>query len=285
MRRVSSWALVIVVVLGVVAEGTPAQAGGSTFSFHNRWFAPGQTAVSKTQFSDWAGAQGRVAEGPYFAYLVRGDRFIEPPQLPHNAVRLGQVTMLRVEGTIWEASIRFVVPRVRPGGHLVSLCNDPCRSTSVGDLVGARISIAATAEQAKMRNLEARIRERVAQDVSETISSLQQQLDAATPPSGITVGTEMRLAPIEDELKTMAAQVRDLRQPGDQGLLAWLWLSGWVVAAGMAILWRRTTARRRPSANAMPTSEGVTWMEATPPSDSEDGRWGAPISAGELVSR
>jgi hypothetical protein len=248
-------------------------------------------AAGRTQFGDGMGGQGRIADGPYFAYLVRGDSWIEPPHLPRNAIRLAQVRMSRAANGFWWASVRFVVPNVRPGQYMVSLCNDPCRNAFVGDLMGAWIFVAASAEQAKIRNLEIRVSDRVMEGMSQQLSDMSEQLAqlreaiGAAPPSGITVGTELRLAPIEDQLKTMAAQVRDLRQPGDQGLLAWLWLSGWVVAAGIAVLWRGTTVRRRPSAKAMPTSDEVNWMEATPYSDPEEEQWGAPRSPGELVIR
>jgi hypothetical protein len=291
MRRLWIVAVPVLVAMAVGARAAPAKAGGSAFDFHRRWFAPGQLAEGKTQFSDWVGAPGRVAQGPYFAYLVRGDRFIEPPHLPRNAIRLGQVKMTHVEGTIWEASISFVVPHVRPGGFMVSLCNDRCRNTSVGDLVGAWISIATSAEQAKMRNLEDRIVARLEERNAELTDALWAQLeelrgavDRARPPS-ITVGTEMRLAPLEDQVKVLAAQVRDLRERSDQGPLAWLWLLGWVVAAGISVLWRRTAVRRRRSAKATPASDEVTWMEMTPAVAPPDVTGGSARAADVLVSR
>jgi hypothetical protein len=290
MRRFWSWAILIVVVLGVVAGGTPAQAGGSTFSFHNRWFAPGQVAAGRTQFGNASNEAGRVSDGPYFAYLIRGDRWIEPPLVPRNAIRLAQIRMSRAANGFWWASVRFVVPNVRPGQYMVSMCNDPCRSSNVGDLVGGWIFIASSSEQAKLKNMESRIADRVMVGMSQQLEDMSVQIaelrDAmgTVPPSGVTVGTQLRLDPIEEQLKVMAAQVRDLRGKSDQGLPAWLWLSGWIVAAGTAVVWRRTTVRRRTRAEITPTSDEVTWMEATPSSSPGDGL-GAPRSPGELVTR
>ena len=249
MRRVC-----VVVLLGMVAFGLGAGAsaggGGSTFDFHRRWLAPGQRVFGHTQFGEGGQGQGRVSDGPYFAYLVRGDRFIEPPDIPRGSVRLGTVRMHRLHGGIWEASIRFVVPNVRPGTYTVSLCNDPCRNAYVGDLMGAWTSIAASAGQAKIRNLEARIEERISQQMSDTTSGLQQDLDllretvAAQQSRSISVGTDLRLSAIEDQVTAMSTQVRELRGKADQGLTAWLWLGGWLVAGSIAAAWWRSRRGR-----------------------------------------
>jgi hypothetical protein len=249
MRRVC-----VVAVLGMVAfwlgAGASASGGGSTFDFHRRWLAPGERVFGRTQFGEGGQGQGRVSDGPYFAYLVRGDRFIEPPSIPRDAVRLGTVRMHRLGGGIWEASIRFVVPNVRPGTYTVSLCNDPCRNAYVGDLMGAWISIAASVGQAKIRNLEARIEERIGQQMSDTTSGLQQDLDllretvAAQQSRSISVATDLRLSSLEDQVKAMSTQVRQLRGRADQGLTAWLWLVGWLVAGSTAAAWWRSRRGR-----------------------------------------
>lgn len=250
MRRVWSWALVIVVVLAVGARAVPAEAGGSVFSFHNRWFAPGQTVAGKTEFGTASNHAGRVSDGPYFAYLLRGDRWIEPPHVPRDAIRVGQVEMSRAANGFWSASLRFVVPNVRPGQFMVSLCNDPCRSSNVGDLVGGWIFIAASAEQAKIKNLEIQVSDRVMEGMSQQLSDMYEQIEqlreamGAAPPNGITVGTEMRLDPIEQKLARMSAELRQLHEQADQGLPAWLWLAGWLVAGSIAAAWWRSRRRR-----------------------------------------
>jgi hypothetical protein len=275
----------------------PAAAGGSTFDFSRRWFVPGQAVVGSTQFSDGIEGQGRVAEGPYFAFLLRGERFIDPPRVPRNAIRLGRVRMHRFGNDIWEASLRFVVPDVGPGSYTVSLCNDPCRNAFVGDLMGAWISIAASAEQAKMKNLEARIEERVTQQMWDATAGFQEQLDAlrgevaANRSPSVTVGTELRLTPIEDQIERLNAQVRDLQERTDQGLTAWLWMAGWIVAVGVAVLWRATALRQRRSAAIArlaepPPSDEVVWNEVSPPVyDAEVWQPDRRRSPGELVSR
>jgi hypothetical protein len=229
-----------------LGAGASAGGGGSTFDFHRHWLAPGERVFGRTQFGDGDQGQGRVADGPYFAYLVRGDRFIEPPDLPRDAVRLGQVRMHRIGGGIWEASIRFVVPNVRPGTYTVSLCNDPCRNAYVGDLMGAWISIAASVGQAKIRNLEARIEERVGEDLSTMTSDMQQRLDSLTEQVGvlqsrtISVAADLRLSAVENQAKAMDTQIRHLNARTDQGLTAWLWLTGWLVAGSIAAAWWRS---------------------------------------------
>lgn len=293
MRRTRS-VLICTALFLVLLSVNPAAAGGggSTFDFSRRSFAPGQTVVGATQFSDGVEGQGRVADGPYFAYLVRGEAFIEPPNVPHDAIRLGRVKMHLSGDGPWEASIRFVVPDVRPGTYTVSLCNDPCRNAFVGDLMGAWISVAATAEQAMVQNLEARIEERVMQQMWDATAGFQEQIDALRDrPPGTSVGTDLRLTSIEDQIEELNAQVRDLEKRTDEGMVAWLWMGGWIVAAGLAIAWRATVVRRRRSASIPPQTESplsdeVVWNEVPPPVYDEtiwqpDRR----RSPGELVSR
>jgi hypothetical protein len=253
MRRMGSVAAMVVAVF-VGIPTAPAKAGGSTFDFHRKWFAPGQQVVGRTQFgTDVNTKTGRLPGEPYYAYLVRGDRLIEPPGLPRNAIRLGRVDVKPIEGGIWEASLRFIVPDVRPGSYTISLCNVPCHSAVVGDLMGAWISIAATAEQAKLKNLESRIADRVMEGMSQQLSDMSVEIErlrgsmGVGEPSGITVGTQLRLNLIEDRIERLSGDVRQLRGRADQGFLAWLWLAGWLVAAIMTTAWwrgRRATRTR-----------------------------------------
>jgi hypothetical protein len=197
--------------------------------------------------------------------------------------------MRPLENGVWEASVRFVVPDVRPGRYTVSLCNDPCRSAFVGDLMGAWIFVADSAEQARMNTLEARIEERLGQQISDTTSGLQEQLDSlreAVETPRTSTGTELRLSKLDDQVKSLSSQVRYLRKRGDQQAPAWLWLTGWIVAAGIVVLWRRTTVRRRRESGTPTASEEVTWNAVAPPVALDDvddrdvhGR------TGELVSR
>jgi hypothetical protein len=293
MRQIRSILVTTGLLLALLSVNpVAAGGGGSTFDFSRRWFAPGQEAVGRTQFgTDVNTESGELPGEPYFAYLLTGEQFIEPPHIPANAIRLARVEMRPVEGGIWEASVRFVIPTVRPGSYTVSLCNDPCRDAFVGDLMGAWISVAASAEQAKFRNLEARIEERVLQQTWDATSGFQEQLDALRERPATTVGTELRLTASEGQIERLSAQVRDLRARTDQGTLAWLWMAGWVVAAGIAVLWRTTVIRHRRSAattrsaESLPSDE-VVWNEVPPPVfDEEVWQPDRRRSPGELVSR
>ena len=76
----------------------------------------------------------------------------------------------------------------------------------------------------------------------------------------MSVGTELRLSALQGSIKDMSTEVRALRNRGDQSTSAWLWLAGWLVAAGIALLWKTTAARRRPQME--PThSDEVIWSE------------------------
>jgi hypothetical protein len=251
-----------VILLGVGALATEASAGGSTFSFNQRWVVPGQRVMGTAQFSDWKGASAHVGDGPFFAYLVRGDRFLEPRLLRTHGIRLGPIAMTQVSGDNWEASIQFMVPRVGRGHYTVGLCNDPCRSTFVGDLVGAWIVITGSAEEAKLNNLAAKVEERISQQVSDMTSDLQQQLEglresvAAEHSPTRPVAAEMRLARVESRTMAIEARLRPLQARNDPGLTAWLWLIGWLVAGGIAAAWWKSTVRAAGSRRRPPASGG-----------------------------
>lgn len=293
MRRIRSILVTTGLLLALLSVNpVAAGGGGSTFDFSRRWFAPGQVAVGRTQFGTDVNTESRELPGePYFAYLLTGEQFIEPPHIPVNAIRLARVEMHPVEGGIWEASVRFVIPNVRPGSYTVSLCNDPCRDAFVGDLMGAWISVAASAEQAKFRNLEARIEERVLQQMWDATAGFQEQIDALRERPPTTVGTELRLTANEEQIERLGAQVRDLEKRADQGVVAWLWMAGWIVAAGIAVAWRATVVRRRRSAVDPPPThpshpDEVVWNDVSPPAYDE--RVWQPVrtrNPGELVSR
>ncbi|MGH2555038.1 MAG: hypothetical protein ACRDHO_04905 [Actinomycetota bacterium] len=259
MRRTRS-ILICTALFLVLLSVNPVAAGGggSAFAFNRRWFAPGQVAVGRTQFTTDANNESRELRGePYFAYLLPGQQFIEPPHIPANAIRLARVRMRWLDSGMWDASVRFVIPRVPPGSYAVSLCNDPCRNTVVGDLMGGWISVAASAEQAKFRNLEARIEERVLQQMWDATAGFQEQIDALReqPPS-TSVGTDLRLTTIEDQVERLNAQVRNLEGGTDEGLMAWLWLAGWILAATIAVAWWKSRSLRGAEPPEDPASGG-----------------------------
>jgi hypothetical protein len=123
----------------------PAAAGGSVFSFHRHYYVAGETvtAISK-DLSLNIPTTANLDDGPFFAYLLPAERWIRPPHVPGDAIRLGRVRFVNIRSNPMRADARitFTVPNVPRGSYNVSICNVPCTDTEVGDLVGGWFNVA-----------------------------------------------------------------------------------------------------------------------------------------------
>lgn len=85
--RARRFVLVVATALGVaVLLPTPASAGGG-------WSTPGRSAyvpaeVAVVQGTFWEGTSGEaIAAGPYIAYLLPANRWIQGHRVPEAAIR------------------------------------------------------------------------------------------------------------------------------------------------------------------------------------------------------
>jgi hypothetical protein len=130
-----------------------AAGGGSTFDFED-YYVAGERAVGETAF--WISGKDRhLLNRTFYAYLIPGQQGIDPPRIPAGAVPLGQVTL----GGL--ARVSFTVPDVAPGGYSVEICDRPCRHSFVGDLIGGWFTVVGSEEEARLRPVIDRLKDRL----------------------------------------------------------------------------------------------------------------------------
>ena len=161
MRVRRSVLLAIVTLLAVSALAAPASAGGSWLTPERSAYVPAETAVFRGSFGTGS-LEGRIADGPYFAYLLPQDRWIHGHAVPASAIRLGELTIVRTSGQSFDARLEFEVPDVPTGMYHIGYCNEPCTVDGIGDLIGGEsFAIGATRTEARLLILTERLRWKV----------------------------------------------------------------------------------------------------------------------------
>jgi len=144
--------LAAVFLLPTMPNGAAA-GGGATFDFED-YYVAGDRAVGETVF--WISGKDRhLLNRPFYAYLIPGQQWIDPPTIPAGAVPLGEVTL----GGL--ARVSFTVPDVAPGGYSVGICDRPCRHSLVGDLMGGWITVVGSEEEARLLPVIDRLKARL----------------------------------------------------------------------------------------------------------------------------
>ncbi|HXF71339.1 MAG TPA: hypothetical protein VNO79_01845 [Actinomycetota bacterium] len=160
-------ALALLVASVVTPAPGPAAAKGEPFSFHARWYEPGEVAVGRLRFDARSNEAPDRRHAPFYAYLIPMDRrewWIDPPRVPREAIRVGTVRFrpARDRDTRFDrvAVVRFTVPDLPSGFYALDYCNDPCRDSMVG-IARGRTVIARTPTEAALlfrtRRLEWRL--------------------------------------------------------------------------------------------------------------------------------
>lgn len=149
----------VVVLLLAVAFSSPARAGGAQLDFDQEFYVPGD--VVSAHSSVWLrSAQGRLEDGPYFAYLHEAAADYPPP-LPETALRVAPVHVVeRPTGEHGDASTEFVMPDVAPGRYALTLCNDPCAKL-LGDIMPTDFIVAADDAEGRLALVRDRLSDRI----------------------------------------------------------------------------------------------------------------------------
>lgn len=157
MRRIAAIGLVALGVLALLPAG--ARAGGAAwFEFRRPYYSPGDVAVGRARV--WFASEeraGMVADGRFVAYLLPEDRWLRPPSVPDAAIPLGPVTFSSPDENTAIATLEFTVPDVATGDWNVSVCNQPCTESMIGDLLGGSIRVARSPAMAGVLGLEDRL--------------------------------------------------------------------------------------------------------------------------------
>ncbi|MGH2637634.1 MAG: hypothetical protein ACRDHU_16005, partial [Actinomycetota bacterium] len=129
--------LLPLLIVGAILAPAPAYAGGSWLEPDRRAYVPGDAATFRGSFSLSGSLEGRIADGPYVAYLLEAGRWLRPGGIPAGAIRLGELRIVRSNGPHpTRAVVSFEVPDVPTGWYHLGYCNQPCTVDGIGDLVG-----------------------------------------------------------------------------------------------------------------------------------------------------
>lgn len=144
------WGSIVLVAAVVILLPQPAEAGGSWLETERQYYTVGDHVVARGTFGRGS-LEGRVSDGPFYAYLTPGDRDWEA--LPtEDAIHLGPMTIAEATGSYccWVARVEFTVPDVTPGRYWIDYCNDPCTIDGIGDLIGGMIFVGETEREARL---------------------------------------------------------------------------------------------------------------------------------------
>jgi hypothetical protein len=252
----------VVLAAGLVAMVVPkgAAAGGmSWFDFDEDYYMAGDTAVGQTGF--WISREDRhLLDRTFYAYLIPESRWIEPPNIPSDAIPVGPVSL----GGL--ARITFAVPDVVPGGYTVGICDQPCRHSYVGDLGGGWITVVGSAEEARLLPIIDRLKNRLDRAEWDAIRKARKNLRRDTVLQGELEDVQADLEQAREELSARLVALERRPQPAPGGFDR----AGWSVAAlALAALVLVTLRRRRASGpaalvpaaseDAAPTANQLGW--------------------------
>jgi hypothetical protein len=249
VRTIVSVSAGVALMVGV----PPAGAGGvSWLEFDRRYLVVGHRVTGSTAFFDDASGRtgGRIADGPYTAYLVPDERWIEPPTIPAKAIPLGTLGIADIgrPGGMARAHLTFTVPDVPPGRYTIGLCNDPCAKSSVGDLYGGGIEVVATPLDARLA-VEAGRSDRKLERLEARLEERMNGLLRGWERLGEMRNAQTLLADRVAELETQVAGLQgELRERPSAGQAWWLVGTASLVAAGTFLARRR----RRPAERQEP---------------------------------
>lgn len=246
--RIRGFPAVLVATLAALAVPTgPAAAGGSWLWPDRRAYVPGDRALLRGSFSTGS-LEGRISDGPFFAYLLPQGRWIDGSEIPGSAIRLGELRIVHGHGSYPKrAQVEFTVPDVARGFYHVSYCNDPCTVNGIGDLIGSSsFAIAPTRAEGRLMVRVARLESRVrivAQRVHARTRSERKRLERALEERTSDLGeAETRVAALETQIAALreasGAQAQQARPMVDP------WV-GVAVAVALAGLAASVLARRR----------------------------------------
>lgn len=238
------WLAALLATVGLLGPGEPASAKGSWFEPENLYQAAGNRVSLRTIFGSGA-YEGRVSDGPYFAYLVPGFRWFERPgSVPDYALPLGPITIRPATGNFccWVAALIFTVPDVKPGRYSITYCNDPCTVDGLGDFDGGTFWIAETREDAALLSRLDRLEHQAdrLRDVRAELRRVEARPEAARVRYDQLVGG-LRAARPDDEPSAI-----ETTEPAARPV------PSWAVVAGVAVLGAGVWFRRRLGRTTIP---------------------------------
>jgi hypothetical protein len=236
--------------VALIADATLAN-GGAFFDFDRTYYVPGEVVSAETTFSTQVKKSGRIDDGPYHAYLLSSDRWIQPPRIPDDAVPIGRITTTSPRSGAATAQITFTVPQIQTGPYTLTICNLPCTRATLGDLVGGSFSVASTKEEALRKEITDRMNGRIVQ-VRQNLAARIRDVQKAQ--GTFATRTEVqRLLERVSELEAGVARLQDQQALVESGAQTAPWImAGLLILLSVGLLSRR---RHRPRSEHAPTRD------------------------------
>jgi hypothetical protein len=196
--RTARRALTAGVALLLLVQG-PARAGGSWFDLDwDRVYVPGEAVTTTAQFSN--GQQAPVSAGPWTAYLRPEDEASGVDE-----IELGPVAIEEGACCPWVATLTFTVPDVPTGTYWIDVRN--AAGEGVGDLIGAQITIAPSAELFALTVVRDELRERVDRLRGRLDSLRESGTERYEAAVVARIGAELELERTEAELSRLRSEL------------------------------------------------------------------------------
>ena len=255
----------IVVALALAAIGLlPSVAsanGGAYIEFEGTHHLPGEVVTGELFVSIPEKHLDLLDRGPFYAYLLRGNDFIEAGRpLPAGAIRVGTF-VVEEAATDAELSVTFAVPDIVGDYYNVGLCNDPCTLAGFGETVSGSVSIVATPREAKLLTDNGKLRSQfygVRRDLRKAEESAASKAEALS--ASLTESDASRQA-LTSQVHTLendlaAAQAAAEEAAGRPRIDPWA--AAAIAVALVAVTWALVW-RRRPSGGTdrEPVPEGA----------------------------
>ena len=208
--RARWFVLVIAAALGGVALlPTSASAGGGWSIPERTAYVPAQVAI--VQATIWEDSTGEaIGDGPFIAYLLPANRWIQGGRVPEAAIPVDQVMITRIAGQRFRARVQFQVPDLPAGIYHIQYSNDPSTGYTVdglGDLIASEpFAIGATLAEGRLLmladHLRSKIHEvtyRLRRQAATQVRDVERELTAA---QGFQAIAEVRVRELTETLRT-----------------------------------------------------------------------------------
>ena len=238
--RAGRFVFVVASALGGVALlPTSASAGGGWSTPERTAYVPAQVAI--VQATIWEDSSGEaIGDGPFIAYLLPANRWIQGGRVPEAAIPVDQVMITRITGQRFLARVEFKVPDLTAGLYHIQYSNDPSTGHTVdglGDLIGSEpFAIAATLAEGRLLMLADHLRSkidevtyRLRQQAAARVRGMERELTAAR---GFQAIAEVRVRELIETLRTTRRALEAERST----LATALVVTGGLLLLGVALL-------------------------------------------------